>query len=439
MYPNLYYFFKDVFNISLPFLKVINTFGFMVAISFLGCAWLLIQELKRKQAMGLLTYTETKITVGEPANLGELIGNFIVGFLFGYKLLGLFLTPAALGDPQGYLFSSQGNLIGGILLGALLAFLRWQSKNKDKLAKPEERVYKIWPSDRVGDLVIIAFIGGFAGAKLFDNLENWDRFIEDPIGNLFSRSGLTFYGGLIVAATAIYFYAKKHHFSYVHLCDAIAPGLMFAYGWGRTGCQIAGDGDWGILNSAYISNSDGKVLLAKPGDFNFELNRYQGIYADHISSTRTIQHAAVKSFWGLPDWLFAYTYPHNVNHEGIPLAHCNWDDFCNYLPLPVFPTPLYEIVVGLLLCFFLWRIRKKINVAGRLFAIYLFINGIERFFIEKIRVNTRYSIWGYHPTQAEIISTLLVIAGVVLYWYAPRLKENRIKNVQTATINKNSN
>lgn len=124
MYPNLYYFFKDVFNISLPFLKVINTFGFMVAISFLGCAWLLVKELQRKQAKGLLTYTETKITVGEPAGLGELLGNFIVGFLFGYKLLGLFLNDNALNDPQGFLFSPQGSLLGGIVLGSLLAFLK---------------------------------------------------------------------------------------------------------------------------------------------------------------------------------------------------------------------------------------------------------------------------------------------------------------------------
>jgi prolipoprotein diacylglyceryltransferase len=48
------------------------------------------------------------------------------------------------------------------------------------------------------------------------------------------------------------------------------------------------------------------------------------------------------------------------------------------------------------------------------------LNGIERFFIEKIRVNTRYSIFGFHPTQAEIISTLMVIGGALLIWYSRR-------------------
>jgi phosphatidylglycerol:prolipoprotein diacylglycerol transferase len=56
-----------------------------------------------------------------------------------------------------------------------------------------------------------------------------------------------------------------------------------------------------------------------------------------------------------------------------------------------------------------------------LFAIYLFVNGIERFLIEKIRVNNKYNIFGFHPTQAEIISVCLIIAGILLYIYAPKI------------------
>jgi len=427
MYPNLYYLFKDVFNVSLPFLKVFNTFGTMVAISFLVCAWMLTKELKRKEAKGLLTYKEVTITVGQPATIIDIIINFIFGFIFGYKFIGLFLTPGASADPPGYIFSAAGNVPAGIALGLLMAFLKWRSKNKLKLAKPEKRIIKIWPSDRVGDLVLIAAVAGFAGAKIFDNLENWNRFIQDPIGNLFSRSGLTFYGGLIVAAVSIYFYLRNNKISFIHVADAIAPGMMFAYGWGRVGCQVAGDGDWGIINSAYISDNDGHVLLATPQQFAYKLSQYQSIYEEHIAATGKVQHATVKAFAGLPDWLFAFSYTHNVNKEGIPLAHCTWDDYCTYLPLPVFPTPFYEVIMGLLLCLLLWRIRKKFHLAGRLFALYLFVNGVERFFIEKIRVNTKYDIFGYHPTQAELISFALMIAGIILYWYAPKLNVNRGK------------
>ena len=65
--------------------------------------------------------------------------------------------------------------------------------------------------------------------------------------------------------------------------------------------------------------------------------------------------------------------------------------------------------------------KKKSEDNGRLFAIYLVVNGIERFLIEKIRVNNKYNIFGLHPTQAEIISFCLIIAGILLYIYAPKI------------------
>jgi prolipoprotein diacylglyceryltransferase len=67
-----------------------------------------------------------------------------------------------------------------------------------------------------------------------------------------------------------------------------------------------------------------------------------------------------------------------------------------------------------------------------MFAFYLFINGIERFFIEKIRVNSRYSIFGFHPTQAEIISTLLFIGGFLLYYFLK--KQNKSDQVSHPPI-----
>ena len=48
-------------------------------------------------------------------------------------------------------------------------------------------------------------------------------------------------------------------------------------------------------------------------------------------------------------------------------------------------------------------------------ALYLMLNGLERFFIEKIRVNTRLDIFGFQPTQAEVISTLLFLTGLILW------------------------
>ena len=128
MYPNLYYLFKDAFGWNLPALKIINSFGFCVAISFLAAAWLLIKELKRRQAAGVFTYKEVEITVGEPAKTLDLAVNFILGFLLGYKILGVFIIKGAMNDPQEFIFSSDGSYPAGILLGLFLPGLNGGKK-----------------------------------------------------------------------------------------------------------------------------------------------------------------------------------------------------------------------------------------------------------------------------------------------------------------------
>jgi prolipoprotein diacylglyceryltransferase len=116
----------------------------------------------------------------------------------------------------------------------------------------------------------------------------------------------------------------------------------------------------------------------------------------------------------LPDWVFAYSFPHNVNETGIRLEGCV-EKYCNQLPVPVFPTSFYETVICLALFAVLWSVRKRIKIPGVLFASYLMMNGAERFFIEKIRVNNRMNFLGFHPTQAEVISTLLFLCGATLF------------------------
>jgi prolipoprotein diacylglyceryl transferase len=385
MYPNLYYVFQDLFGIELSGLKLVNTFGFFVALAFIICAWVLTLELRRKQQLGLFVHTEETLTIGAPASFSELLINFVVGFIFGYKIVGAFTIPDALNDPQSFILSARGNLPVGLLVGLAFAGLKWWEKNKQKLAKPETRTIRIWPQDRVGDIVIYAAGFGFLGAKIFHNLENWNDFVKDPIGSLISFSGLTFYGGLICAGIAIIVYARKRKIGVVHLCDAMAPTMMLAYSLGRIGCQVSGDGDWGIVN-----------LHPKP-------------------------------FSWLPDWMWAYTYPHNVVGEGVPIPGCV-GQYCNQLPAPVYPTALYEIIVCFALFLVLWMLRKRIKVPGRIFGLYLVLNGIERFFIETIRVNTKYEALPFQPTQAELIALLLVVAGAVLMirsekWFSSKTTE----------------
>jgi phosphatidylglycerol:prolipoprotein diacylglycerol transferase len=167
MYPNLYYAFKDIFGVDLPGLKLVNSFGFFVAIAFLVGAWILTLELKRKQQQGLFEHTEETITIGAKAGFGELLLNFILGFIFGYKIIGAFTIADALNDPQSFILSSRGNLLIGVLTGGLFAGLKWWEKNKQKLDKPETRIIRIWPHDRVGDVVIFAALFGFSAPRSF--------------------------------------------------------------------------------------------------------------------------------------------------------------------------------------------------------------------------------------------------------------------------------
>jgi prolipoprotein diacylglyceryltransferase len=438
MYPNLYFVFNEWFGWKINAFKIFYTFGIFVAIAFIVSAYVLTLELKRKEKSGLLLPREETITTGKPASFIDLFINGLVGFIFGYKLIGAFLASRQSGiDLQEYIFSREGSVGGGLLLAAVIIFLKYREKNKQKLAKPEKRTIRIWPHDRVGDIVIFALIFGIIGAKLFDNLENWDRFMENPIGNLLSPSGLTFYGGLICATIAICIYARKKGINLLHLIDAAAPALMIAYAVGRMGCQTAGDGDWGIFNSAYISDVPGHVVPATLEQFQEKLKEHSTYFLNGsvtdpggVSTMVTDRHEPLdkvphKSFRGpefLPTWMFAFTYPHNVNEDGILIPGCE-GKYCRALPLPVFPTPFYEIVASFILFLFLWLIRRKIKVPGVMFCIYLILNGIERFLVETIRVNTTYSIFGLHPTQAELISSAFVIIGVIgIFYYRRRTK-----------------
>jgi phosphatidylglycerol:prolipoprotein diacylglycerol transferase len=416
MYPNLYFALKDLFGISLPFLRFVNSFGFFVALSFIGAAVTLTRELLRKEREGLLQGRDEMIWIGRPASPMELLLNFIGGFLLGFKLVGIFISDSSLtANIQDYIMSAEGSLPAGIIVGLLFAGMKWYEKNKQKLPQPQEKKIRIWPHDRVGDLTIFAFIFGFIGAKVFNSLETWSDFVKDPFASLFSFSGLTFYGGLICAAVAIWVYARRKGIGFWHLNDAAAPGLMLAYAVGRIGCQVSGDGDWGILNSAYYTTADGKSALANPGDYERIIHQYKEVYLPQFGSLDKIPHLAVKAPSFLPDWLFAYPYPHNVISEGARIAGCD-GQYCSQLPIPVFPTPFYETLTCLALFFVLWSLRKRLKVPGALFAVYLIVNGIERFFVEKIRVNSKYDIFGFHPTQAELISSALVITGIILFF-----------------------
>ena len=373
MFPDLSYILHYFFG-TMPDngFSIVKTFGLLLAMAILTAAWILNKELIRKEEEGLMQPVKTKVTVGAPASPMELLVNAVFGFILGFKVpYAIAHWDAMKADAAGVILSGQGTWLWGIVGALVFAGYKYWEKYRERLPKPEVKEINVYPHDRIGDITILAAVTGVIGAKIFAILEDPSSFLTDPAGTFFSGSGMAIYGGLILPFLFFPWYLKRYKIPFLHFLDAIAPALIVAYGVGRLGCHFSGDGDWGIVNAA-----------AQP------------------------------SWWFLPDWLWAFDYPNNVLNEGVAIDGCTWK-YCNRLAEGVYPTPVYETIMALLIGAFLWAIRKKVRIAGMLFFIYLIFNGVERFFIESIRVNVRYNFLGIQPTQAEIIAVITFVIGVI--------------------------
>lgn len=101
------------------------------------------------------------------------------------------------------------------------------------------------PGDWAYEMAFAALVGGIVGSRLYFIFDNWSEVQDDLLGNLFSGSGLTWYGGLIGGALAVVLWARWRGFLGVALLDLAAPALALGYAIGRAGCQLSGDGDYG--------------------------------------------------------------------------------------------------------------------------------------------------------------------------------------------------
>jgi phosphatidylglycerol:prolipoprotein diacylglycerol transferase len=209
----------------------------------------------------------------------------------------------------------------------------------------------------VPDTVMISALAGLLGARLFHILDFPQQFLADPVAMIFTRGGFSIYGGLCFGLATGILILRRRRVPVIPMLDAVAPAMMLAYAIGRIGCQVSGDGDWGIA-------------------------------AD----------LALKPAW-LPTWLWAQTYEGNV--LGVAIAQPG-----------VYPAPLYESAACFTLFGLLAALQSKPHRAGYLFSIYLLLAGFERMLIEKIRIDPEHALLGARLTQAEIISLALIVMGL---------------------------
>lgn len=211
----------------------------------------------------------------------------------------------------------------------------------------------------VADLSWVTVAVGIIGARVFHVMDHADDYLQHPAAMIFSQGGFSIFGGLCFGLAAGTILVRRRGLPVVPMLDAVAPALMLGYAIGRIGCQISGDGDWGV-----------------------------------------VANQALKPEW-IPTWLWAQTYDGNILGVTIP-------------PPGVYPAPLYETVAAILLFGVLRWWTKRPRPPGSTFALYLILTGFERLLIEKIRVNPRLSMFDVTFTQAEWISITAVLLGSLL-------------------------
>ena len=101
------------------------------------------------------------------------------------------------------------------------------------------------PPDWAYEMAFVALLGGLIGSRIDFLIQNWDEVSDDLLGNLFSGSGLVWYGGVIGGAIAVLLWARWRGILGLGLLDLAAVPLALGYAVGRIGCQLSGDGDYG--------------------------------------------------------------------------------------------------------------------------------------------------------------------------------------------------
>jgi len=213
-------------------------------------------------------------------------------------------------------------------------------------------------ADAMPDIVLAALIGTLIGAKTY-----YVALTGDPSA-FFSRGGFVFWGGFIGSVALCYATIKYKKLSFLKIADVAGIGIAAGYSVGRTGCWAVGD-DYG-----------------RP---------FNGFFATQFPEGAPPSTAAVMS------QQFGVQFPAGTNPTDV---------------IAVYPTQLYETIMGFFMFVILWRFRKHAHLPGWLFGMYCILAGIERFIVEFFRAKDDRLVMGF--STAQIIGIAILTIGVVL-------------------------
>ncbi|MFD1769798.1 prolipoprotein diacylglyceryl transferase [Sphingobacterium suaedae] len=381
MFPTLSslinYVFGTNFNWPVP------TFGFFVSLAFVLSYLTFRAEFKRKQESGVFIAFRGEVKWGTTEKSLLLLGYGLFGFLVGYKGIGALLNRESFyRNPLGFIFSADGNWTAGLTLAIVCAMTFCLVYRKILFSSSTIQSKDVQPTRVLPVMLLWAGISGFVGSKVFNLLENGDLHHSHGFLEILNFSGLTFFGGLIFGGVSYFYIGMRKGMGWRHLADVGSLGMLVAYGVGRMGCHLSGDGDWGIVN------------------------------------------AVEKPLRWIPDWLWSFRFPHNVLGQGDYIPECS-GKYCYILPQGVFPTSLYESIIILAVFVVLWLVKSKIRIPGLLFVLYLFVTGTERFLIEFIRLNYRFDVFGISVSEAQLIGAFMILSSFLLGVYLLRKMKER--------------
>ena len=238
------------------------------------------------------------------------------------------------------------------------------------------------PSTLAELFIAVPCVSGIIGARLYHVLQTPRDLMADPWGQLFSRYGLAWFGGLLAGAAAWIILAHRNKIPLLASLDAGSPAAALGYGIGRLGCLLSGDGDYG-----------------RPTNWH---------------------------------WPWAAAFPNGLVPTTQTCVQWGWPSDCR-----VFNTPSYELLASIIIAWLLWSIGSRqlslgkqanrtarLPRAGSVFASYLILTGVERFLIEFIRINPR-SFMGL--TNAQVASVISILFGILLLFFHPTEETDPIR------------
>jgi phosphatidylglycerol---prolipoprotein diacylglyceryl transferase len=206
--------------------------------------------------------------------------------------------------------------------------------------------------------VAVPALVGIVGAKVYHVLETPRDLIADPVGQIFSRYGLAWFGGLIAGFAAFVWLARRFKFPLLEIFDAGSAAAALGYGVGRIGCLLSGDGDYGVPTSLP---------------------------------------------WGM-------SFPNGL----VPTT-------ARVHPTPIYELIAACVIAWILWRMGTRQLKARgasgVWRPGEVFAAYLILTGVARFLVEFIRINPR-SFFGL--TNAQAASAVSVIVGLALWWRVAR-------------------